>query len=152
MGVASERVALQTRGRSRGAPAAAGARASPTPTVETTLSPATPTTSGRADAASPLADHDLARRLRRLPVPPEALPRLVRVVAEEVEAALEARQDDAYSADEILAAGGDEALLGRLEAARAERRRVERVRALGLHRLPAEALTKVLEAARAARS
>jgi hypothetical protein len=95
-----------------------------------------------------LAQHDLAARLVRLPVPREAIPRLTRFVGEEVEQALEAaRQDDHFTAAEIEAAGGAE-LLEALRAQRHEQRTVEAIRAAGLADLSPEALRAVLDSAR----
>jgi len=103
----------------------------------------------RAQASSPLAQSDLARRLGRLPLPKEAIPRLVRFVEDEVEAALKARREASYTAEEIEAAGGDAELTGKLREQRAEREKVEAIRAARLHELPQDALAAVIEQARA---
>jgi hypothetical protein len=99
-------------------------------------------------AGSAVAQGDLARRLARLPIPQEAIPRLVRFVEDEVHAALEARAKDGFSAADVEAAGGDAALLERLEKARAERERVDAIRRAGLDGLTKAELEQALEQAR----
>ncbi|MCO5171464.1 MAG: hypothetical protein M9894_34620 [Planctomycetes bacterium] len=111
--------------------------------------PSTPNeTPGRRAARSALAQADLARRLGRLPLPPEAIPRLVRFVEDEVHAALEARAAEGFTAAEVEAAGGDAALLEALERRRAERERLAGLRRAGLDRLDRAELEQVLEQAR----
>ena len=106
-----------------------------------------PPTPGRR-AGSALGQHDLASRLVRLPIPREAIPRLTRFVADEVEQALAAaKADDQFSADEIEAAGGSE-LLEALRKQRRERATVDAIRAAGLADLSSDALQAVLDAAR----
>lgn len=112
-----------------------------------TTSDAPQHTPGRR-AGSTVAQHDLANRLARLPIPREAIPRLTRFVAEEVEQALAAqRADDQFSAAEIEAAGSPE-LVEALRKQRQERERLEAIRAAGLADLPPEALQAILAAAR----
>lgn len=105
-------------------------------------------TPGRRAGRSTLAEADLARRLARLPIPPEAIPRLTRFIADEVQAALDARARGAFTAGEIEAAGGDPALVEKLEKARAERERVEGIRRAGLDTLTPAELEQVLERAK----
>ena len=106
-----------------------------------------PPTPGRR-AGSALGQHDLASRLVRLPIPREAIPRLTRFIADEVEQALEAsRRDDQFTADEIEAAGGGE-LLEALRKQRAEHHTVQAIRAAGLADLSPDALRAALDAAR----
>lgn len=105
-------------------------------------------TPGRRAGKSPLAEADLARRLARLPIPPEAIPRLVRFVADEVQAALEARARAGFTAAEIEAAGGDASLIEKLEKARTDRDRIEAIRRAGLDGLNKAELEQVLERAR----
>lgn len=102
----------------------------------------------RAPARSTLAQGDLARRIARLPVPAEARARLARFVEDEVHAALEARAAEGFTAAEVEAAGGDAALLERLEKRRADREKAQALRAAGLHALSADALAEVVERAR----
>lgn len=106
-------------------------------------------TPGRlASSRSTLAGQDLLRRLRRLPLPAESLPRVARFIEEEVEAALEAARRGAWTAAEITAAGGDADLLARLEKARGEAERVEALKRSGLAALDKDEVEKVLELAR----
>lgn len=106
-------------------------------------------TPGRtATSRSTLAGQDLLRRLRRLPLPPESLPRVARFVEEEVEAALEAARKASFSADEIGAAGGDAELLAKLEKKRTEAERVQALKKSGLAGLDKDEVEKVLELAR----
>lgn len=106
-----------------------------------------PRTPGR-NASSTLAGHDLLRRLRRLPLPAESLPRVARFIEDEVRAALETSQQDAWSAAEIQAAGGSEELLTTLRQRRREAERVEALRRGALAGLDKDALEQVLELAR----
>lgn len=106
-------------------------------------------TPGRsAGARSTLAAQDLLRRLQRLPIPAEALPRLARFVEDEVAAALENAGKDSFSAAEVTAAGGDADLVAALRKRRAEAERVESLRRAGLSALAPEELERVLELAR----
>lgn len=114
-----------------------------------TDSQAASTSPGRRAPRSTLAQGDLARRIARLPVPAEARARLVRFVEDEVHAALEARAAEGFTAAEVEAAGGDAALLEKLEKHRAAREKAQALRAAGLHTLSAEALAEVIERARA---
>jgi hypothetical protein len=116
------------------------------PRLTTSSSPDLRTPGRRAGSA--VAQGDLARRLARLPIPQEAIPRLVRFVEDEVHAALEARAKDGFSAADVEAAGGDAALLERLEKARAERERVDAIRRAGLDGLTKAELEQALEQAR----
>ena len=105
-------------------------------------------TPGRRAARSTLAQADLARRLARLPIPPETMPRLARFVEDEVHAALDARAREGFSVQELEAAGADAALLEKLQAARAERERVDGIRRAGLDGLTRAELEQVLDLAR----
>lgn len=105
-------------------------------------------TPGRRAARSTLAQADLARRLARLPLPPEAIPRLARFVEDEVHAALEARAAEGFSAQELEAAGADAALLERLGSARVEQERLAGLRRAGLDGLTRAELEQVLDLAR----
>lgn len=105
-------------------------------------------TPGRRAARSTLAQADLARRLARLPIPSEAIPRLARFVEDEVHAALEAQARQGFTVEELQAAGADAALVGKLQAARAERERVEGIRRAGLDGLSRAELEQVLDLAR----
>lgn len=105
-------------------------------------------TPGRRAARSTLAQADLARRLARLPIPAEAIPRLTRFVEDEVHAALEARAREGFSRQELEAAGADAALLDKLEAARADGERIAGIRRAGLDGLTRAELEQVLELAR----
>lgn len=106
-----------------------------------------PRTPGR-NAGSTLAAQDLLRRLRRLPLPPESLPRVARFVEQEVRAALEASQQETFSAAEVQAAGGGEELLDALRQRRQEAERLEALRRGPLSGLDKDALEQVLELAR----
>ncbi|RMG12712.1 MAG: hypothetical protein D6731_13360 [Planctomycetota bacterium] len=106
-----------------------------------------PRTPGRSHASA-LGRADLLRRLQGLALGPEALPRVLRLVEREVERALAARGADAYTASEILAAGGGEELVAALREARERERRVRKLRETGLADLSAERLAAVLSEAR----
>lgn len=107
-----------------------------------------PRTPGRsAGASSTLAGQDLLRRLRRLPLPPEALPRVARFVEEEVRAALEAARTETFSPAEIQAAGGSEELVEGLRKRRSEAERLEALRG-ALSGLDRDELEQVLELAK----
>ncbi len=106
------------------------------------------TTSPGRRARSALAQGDLARRLARLPLPPEAIPRLVRFVEDEVHAALEARDREGFTLAEVEAQGGDAALLEKLEKHRADRALAAKLRAAGLHTLSKDELAAVVDRAR----
>lgn len=117
-------------------------------TSSTSSQPSDPRTPGRRAARSALAQADLARRLARLPIPPEAIPRLARFVEDEVHAALDARASEGFTAREIEAAGGDAALVEKLTQARLERERLEGMRRAGLDGLTRAELEQVLDLAR----
>lgn len=118
------------------------------------LDPVTPdavTPGRRAQVPSTLARHDLVARLGRLPVPPEVVGRLARVIEDEVARALATRAGDAFTADEIEAAGGGAELIEQLRTRREEQRKIDALRAAGLHELSGEELDLVLEQARRGR-
>ncbi len=102
----------------------------------------------RASARSNLASHDLARRLSRLPVPREAIPRLTQFVLDELDEALRAHDRAGFGEDEIEAAGGSADLLDTLRKNRADAERIEAIRAAGLADLGPSDLEAVLEAAK----
>jgi hypothetical protein len=73
---------------------------------------------------------------------------VARLVEEEVQAALAAAAQDAFSAAEIQAAGGDAALLSALRERRSQAERIEALRRGGLSGLDRDELERVLELAR----
>ena len=99
-------------------------------------------TPGRA--GSHLGRADLLRRLQRLALGPEALPRVMRLVEDELASALEAQAKDSYTASEISAAGGDDDLVAKLRAQRTEAERIAAIKAAGLADLSKEQLEAVL--------
>lgn len=107
---------------------------------------------GRGAPTSALARHDLLRRVERLRLSEETLPRVLRLIEREVEGALDRALLQRYSLDEVRAAGGDEALVESLIQARRDAERAEAIRAAGLHALPPEQLEALLSAARGERS
>ena len=104
-------------------------------------------TPGRRAGRSTLAEADLAKRLSRLPLPQEAIPRLVRFVSDEVHAALEARAREGFTAQELEAAGVDAALLEKVAKARADREKIDAIKRAGLDGLTKAELEQVLERA-----
>jgi hypothetical protein len=110
-------------------------------------------TPGRAGGlGSQLGRADLLRRLSRLSLGEEALPRVLRVVEDEVAQAIASYSKDAFSATEIEAAGGDADLVSALRATREDERRLAAIRGAGLHELSADQLEAVLVEARSGRS
>jgi hypothetical protein len=108
-----------------------------------------PRTPGRAGPlASQLGRADLIRRLSRLSLGEEALPRVLRLVEDEVAAAVASYAKDAFSASEVEAAGGDTDLVSKLRSQREDERRVAAIRSANLHTLTAEQLEGVLTEAR----
>ena len=111
-----------------------------------------PRTPGRsAGLGSSLGRADLVRRLRRLSLGDEALPRVLRLVEEEVAAALAAQSQDSFTAAEISQLGGDADLVAKLKAHREDTRRVAAIRTAGLATLSPDALQAVLAGARVER-
>jgi hypothetical protein len=112
-----------------------------------------PRTPGRAAAlGSSLGRADLVRRLARLSLGDEALPRVLRLVEDEVAAALATHSKDSYTTAEISAAGGDDDLVAKLKATREDERRVAAIRSASLADLSADDLQAVLAGARGERS
>lgn len=108
-----------------------------------------PRTPGRRRTlASNLARADLARRLRALALPEDAVARVVRLLEDELSAALEAQARDLFSGAELEEAGAEPALLETLRRRRREREQVEAIRAAGLADLDPVQLEQVLAEAR----
>ena len=102
-------------------------------------------------AAQGLASHlgraDLLRRLQRLSLGEEALPRVLRLIEEEVAQAVASFAQDAFSASEIEEAADGE-VLAKLRERRAERERIEAIKSAGLASLSPDELEAVLSDAR----
>ncbi len=108
-----------------------------------------PRTPGRvASMASSLGRADLLRRLKRLSLGDEALPRVLRLLEEEITKALEAQAESSFSTEEIQAVSEGAELIDKLRAQRQEQERVAAIRAAGLSDLPAEDLEVLLAEAR----
>ena len=108
-----------------------------------------PRTPGRvAGMASSLGRADLLRRLKRLSLGDEALPRVLRLLEEEITKSLEAQSESSFSIEEIQAVSEDAELIDKLRAQREERERVASIRAAGLSELALEDLQAVLTEAR----
>ena len=105
-----------------------------------------PRTPGRAasSTSSSLGRADLLRRLGRLSLGAEALPRVLRLIEEEVAKAVETHSNDSFSADEIEAVSGDGELVGKLRTHRKEQQRVAAIKAAGLASLSPDQLQAVL--------
>lgn len=86
--------------------------------------------------------------MRRLGLPPEAEPRVLRFLEDELEAALAAQSEDAFSASDVEAAGGGAELVEALRAQRSDRARAAALRRAGLADLSAEELAQVVAAAK----
>ena len=89
----------------------------------------------RAGVPSVLAGHHLAGRLAELPLPTAAIPRLTRLIQEEVEAALATADKDRFSSAEIAAAGADPQVLEALRKLRRDQERARALRAAVIHEL-----------------
>lgn len=92
----------------------------------------------RAGAPSVLAGHHLAGRLAELPLPTPAIPRLTRLVQEEVEAALALDRAERFSRAELEAAGASAEVLEKLTQLRKDQERAAALRAAGVHELSPE--------------
>ena len=106
-------------------------------------------TPGRAALGleSHLGRADLARRLQRFSLDAETLPRVLRVIEDEVAKAVASFAQDAFSASEIEDAAGAEAL-AKVRERRTELERVEAIRSAGLAGLGADELAAVLSDAK----
>ena len=100
-------------------------------------------TPARGAQRSAWARAHLLQRLRRLALPPAALPRLLRFLEEEVHQALETQRQELFSAEEVEEAGGAE-LLAALGEARQTRERIAAIQAAGISDLSPEELEQVL--------
>lgn len=106
-------------------------------------------TPGRvAGMTSRLGRADLLRRLEHLSLGDEALPRVLRLLEEEITKALEAQAESSFTTEEIQAVSDDAELIEKLRTQRKERDRIEAIRAAGLSNLPAEDLEALLAEAR----
>lgn len=105
-------------------------------------------TPARRGSSSNLGQGDLLRRVKRLALPAEAVPRVLRFLETEIGDAVASRSEFTFSAEEIRRAGGDDALVEALRAQRKDQQRVDAIRRAGLAELPAEALEALLAEAR----
>ncbi len=104
-----------------------------------------PRTPGRsASVASSLGRADLLRRLGRLSLGAEALPRVLRLLEEEIAQALETSVGDSFTANEIEEVSGDAELVTKLRAHRKDQERVAAIRASGMADLSADDLQALL--------
>lgn len=119
--------------------------------MSTTTAQDSRTPGRRAGAASVLAGHHLAGRLAELPLPTAAIPRLTRLVQEEVEAALTADRGDRFSLAEVEAAGADATVLDALKALRRDQQRARALREAGITELDSAQRAALLAAVKEGR-
>jgi len=116
-------------------------------TQDLTDAPRTP-----ARGPSSLARGDLLGRIQRLALPPEAGPRVLRLVEQELEAAAAAQRQHLFNLDEVRQAGADDAVIEALEKHGQDRERARAIAEAGLAALGAEELEAVIADARNGRS
>ncbi len=107
------------------------------------------TANWRSTSGSSLGRADLLRRLRKLPIPGSALPRVLRFVEVEIEQALAAQAADSFTTAEIEEVTGDPGAGAKLRTLREQREKVAAIREAGLADLSKDDLERVLEEARA---
>jgi hypothetical protein len=83
-----------------------------------------------------------------LPLPQEAIARLLRFLEEEIADALTAKAADTFTIAEIEEVTGDPEVGGKLRRLREKTERIEAIRKAGLMELSSEELERVLDEAR----